>query len=201
MSQELRLIRRITLKLIPFLILLYLIAYGSAPGCRLRQAAHGRRHRYWRRGVRPGAGLFFIGAFRWNPQQPEARTLRRAPLVCADHGHLGRHHHRHGLLFRGRTFLLCDALSALGAAEAGFFRAFCTTSRSGSRFAIAAAILGLFILSQPIAMLITGPVSGGLLGMDGILGLHGWQWLFIVIGSPAILLTWPVLRWLAGCNR
>lgn len=57
-------------------------------------------------------------------------------------------------------------------------------------------ILGLFILSQPIAMMITGPVSGGLLGMDGTLGLHGWQWLFIVIGTPAILLTWPVLRWL-----
>ncbi len=32
--------------------------------------------------------------------------------------------------------------------------------------------------------------------MDGILGLHGWQWLFIVIGTPAILLTWPVLRYL-----
>ncbi len=44
-------------------------------------------------------------------------------------------------------------------------------------------------------MMITGPVSGGLLGMDGILGLAGtgWQWLFMVIGPPAVLLTWLVL--------
>lgn len=55
-------------------------------------------------------------------------------------------------------------------------------------------ILGFFILSQPLAMLITGPLSGALLGLDGSFGLHGWQWLFICIGIPAVLLAWPTLR-------
>ncbi len=84
----------------------------------------------------------------------------------------------------------------LGAAEAGFFPGVLYYITQWFPVRHRGKILGLFILSQPIAMMITGPVSGGLLGMDGILGLHGWQWLFIVIGTPAILLTWPVLRWL-----
>ncbi|RMS79883.1 MFS transporter [Pseudomonas syringae pv. cerasicola] len=82
----------------------------------------------------------------------------------------------------------------LGAAEAGFFPGVLYYITQWFPVRHRGKILGLFILSQPIAMMITGPVSGGLLGMDGILGLHGWQWLFI--GTPAILLTWPVLRWL-----
>jgi MFS family permease len=84
----------------------------------------------------------------------------------------------------------------LGAAEAGFFPGVLYYITQWFPVRHRGKILGLFILSQPIAMMITGPVSGGLLGMDGVLGLHGWQWLFIVIGTPAILLTWPVLRYL-----
>ncbi|MBI1477818.1 MFS transporter, partial [Escherichia coli] len=38
------------------------------------------------------------------------------------------------------------------------------------------------------------PLSGALLGLEGIYGLHGWQWLFICIGTPAVLLAWPTLR-------
>jgi sugar phosphate permease len=57
-------------------------------------------------------------------------------------------------------------------------------------------IMGFFVLSQPIALMVTGPLSGALLGMDGIAGLHGWQWLFMAIGLPAMLLTWPTLRYL-----
>lgn len=84
----------------------------------------------------------------------------------------------------------------LGVAEAGFFPGVLYYITQWFPVRHRGKILGLFILSQPIAMMITGPISGGLLGMDGVLGLHGWQWLFIVIGTPAILLTWPVLRYL-----
>ena len=57
-------------------------------------------------------------------------------------------------------------------------------------------IMGMFVLSQPIAMMIAGPLAGLLLGMDGIANLHGWQWLFVAVGLPAVLLALPTF---CGC--
>jgi ACS family tartrate transporter-like MFS transporter len=54
------------------------------------------------------------------------------------------------------------------------------------------AALGIFILAQPLANAIGAPISGLLLGMDGILGLQGWQWLFIIQGAPAVLMGFIV---------
>jgi predicted MFS family arabinose efflux permease len=46
--------------------------------------------------------------------------------------------------------------------------------------------MGVFMLGIPIAVLVGGPFSGGLLELDGVLGLEGWQWLFLVQGAPAV---------------
>ena len=51
------------------------------------------------------------------------------------------------------------------------------------------AVLGIFILAQPVSNALGAPVSGLLLQMEGIVGLHGWQWLYIIEGIPAML--WP----------
>ena len=56
--------------------------------------------------------------------------------------------------------------------------------------------MGMFVLSQPIAMVIAGPLSGALLGMDGMANMHGWQWLFIAVGLPAVLLALPTYLYL-----
>src|SRR5262249_59499041 len=40
----------------------------------------------------------------------------------------------------------------------------------------------------PLSSVVGGPISGLLLEMNGILGLQGWQWLFIVEGMPAVFL-------------
>jgi MFS family permease len=178
MSQELRLIRRITLKLIPFLILLYLIAYVDRS---IGDAAYGM-----------GAGLFFIGYFlleipsnlmleRFGARRWFARIMLTWGAITM------------GMAFiQGPTsFYVMRFL--LGAAEAGFFPGVLYYITQWFPVRHRGKILGLFILSQPIAMMI---ISGGLLGMEGVAGLHGWQWLFLCIGAPAILLTLPVLRWL-----
>jgi MFS transporter, ACS family, tartrate transporter len=47
-----------------------------------------------------------------------------------------------------------------------------------------------------VAYVAGGPLSGGLLELDGFLGLDGWQWLFLVEGLPAIALGWVTLRFL-----
>ncbi|MGI4878473.1 MAG: MFS transporter, partial [Janthinobacterium lividum] len=57
-----------------------------------------------------------------------------------------------------------------------------------------ARVFGLFLLAKPIALIITGPLSAYQLGLEGMGGQRGWQWLFILSGIPAILLAWPTLR-------
>lgn len=195
MSQELRLIRRITLKLIPFLILLYLVAYVDRSAVGFAKLHMGADVGIGDAAYGLGAGLFFIGYFlfeipsnlmldRFGARRWFARIMLTWGAITI------------GMAFvQGpQSFYLMRFL--LGAAEAGFFPGVLYYITQWFPVRHRGKILGLFILSQPIAMMITGPVSGGLLGMDGILGLHGWQWLFIVIGTPALLLTWPVLRYL-----
>jgi ACS family tartrate transporter-like MFS transporter len=46
----------------------------------------------------------------------------------------------------------------------------------------------------PIANIVAGPLSVAILGMDGIAGLHGWQWLFLLEGLPAFLASFAVFR-------
>jgi MFS transporter, ACS family, tartrate transporter len=91
------------------------------------------------------------------------------------------------------TVFVTDAYSfytlrfLLGVAEAGFF--------PGAAFYLAqcfppdyrAKIFAWFLVGIPASVVIGGPVSSLLLEMDGILGLAGWKWLFIVEGAPAIL--------------
>ena len=84
----------------------------------------------------------------------------------------------------------------LGAAEAGFFPGIILyltwwfPERERTR------ALALFLTAISAAYVIGGPVSGGLLELDGVLGLDGWQWLFLVEGLPAIGLGFYTLRFL-----
>ncbi|MGU7770468.1 MFS transporter [Burkholderia sp. MR1-5-21] len=84
----------------------------------------------------------------------------------------------------------------LGIAEAGFF--------PGVTFFLACwfpteyrvRVLAFFMLGVPLSSVIGGPMSTALLGLDGIAGLHGWQWMFVVQGMPAVLIGIAVLVWL-----
>jgi ACS family tartrate transporter-like MFS transporter len=51
-----------------------------------------------------------------------------------------------------------------------------------------------FVSAGPLAFIIGGPVSSLILTMDGIAGLYGWQWLFLLEGLPAVLLAFVALR-------
>jgi MFS family permease len=85
----------------------------------------------------------------------------------------------------------------LGLAEAGFF--------PGVTFFLAAwfpaqyrtRMLAWFLVGIPASALIGGPVGGMLLQMDGIWGLAGWQWLFILLSIPCIPLGFLTLHFLA----
>jgi ACS family tartrate transporter-like MFS transporter len=76
----------------------------------------------------------------------------------------------------------------LGVAEAGFFPGIiyylCDWFPQKQR----ARAVAWFMTAIPLATVIGGPLAGGLLGLDGRLGLAGWQWLFLVEGLPAMVL-------------
>ena len=107
-----------------------------------------------------------------------------------------------GLSFfdNARTFYLLRFI--FGAAEAGFFPGiilFLTYWFTGHE---RARWVGVFMAAIPLSAVIGGPLSGLILdAFDGIMGLSGWQWLFVVEGVPAVLLGLWVFSYLTDKPR
>src|SRR5882757_719339 len=84
------------------------------------------------------------------------------------------------------SFYLTRAL--LGLAEAGFlpgvflYLSYWIPARDRAR------ATSVFLLAQPVGLVVAGIISGPMLAMNGIGGLAGWQWLFILQGLPAVML-------------
>ena len=76
----------------------------------------------------------------------------------------------------------------LGAAEAGFFPGVVLYLTYWLPSIYRARFIATFMVSIPVASFLGSPLSAMLLGLDGTLGLKGWQWLFLVEGLPAALL-------------
>lgn len=81
----------------------------------------------------------------------------------------------------------------LGVAEAGFFPGIILYLTYWYPAEYRARVIAAFGIAVPVSTVIGAPVSGLLLGLDSMMGLRGWQWLFIVEGLPSVLLglvTW-----------
>ena len=84
----------------------------------------------------------------------------------------------------------------LGLCEAGFFPGVVYYLSTWFPTRQRGRAVGLFYLANPLAVMVMGAVSVPLLGLDGNLGLRGWQWLFLIEGLPAALIGVGVLIWL-----
>ncbi|MCS3448473.1 MULTISPECIES: MFS transporter [Bradyrhizobium] len=99
----------------------------------------------------------------------------------------------------------------LGVAEAGFFPGVILYLTFWFPQEYRARIVAAFIVAVPVSLALGGPLSTGLLSMDGVLGLRGWQWLFILQGVPTFLFGFVFLAimpdrprdatWLTGEER
>lgn len=81
----------------------------------------------------------------------------------------------------------------LGAAEAGFFPGIVFFLSLWVPAVARGRITASFLLAMPIASVIGGPLSSLLMQLDGVAGLHGWQWMFLLEAIPAIALAPVVL--------
>jgi ACS family tartrate transporter-like MFS transporter len=179
--------RKISRRLIPFLFILYVVAYLDR--INLSFAAHdmSRELGFSAAVYGFGAGLFFIGYFLF--EIPSNLILQRTGArvwiarIMISWGIIAS-----AMMFvRAATgFYLLRFL--LGIGEAGFFPGIILYLTYWFPAHRRAGAVALFMSATAVAGIIGGPVSGALLGLHGSHGLSGWQWLFLLEGIPAVVL-------------
>jgi len=188
-------VRKVAVRLVPFLCLLYFVAYldrvnvGFA-ALTMRQDIGLSAEAY---GL--AAGIFFIGYCffelpsnllldRFGARRWIARIMISWGLVSIATAFV-----RGPLSFYVLRLLL-------GVAEAGFFPGLVLYLTRWFPGPARAAMIGWFILANPLASVVGAPLSAALL-QTRLAGLAGWQTLFILEGLPAVLLGIVVPFWLS----
>ncbi len=135
-----------------------------------------------------GAGIFFIGYVLFEVPSNLLVPRYGAPAW------IGRIMISWGILSTAMLFVRSEASFyalrfLIGVAEAGFFPAVIYYLTFWFPIERRARITALFMSAIALSGVVVGPVSGSVLQtMDGLAGLKGWQWLFVIEGLPAILL-------------
>ncbi|MFT3731792.1 MAG: MFS transporter [Hyphomicrobium sp.] len=99
-----------------------------------------------------------------------------------------------GLLSAATAFVtdvysLATVRFLLGAAEAGFFPGVIYYLTNWVPSAKRARVVSMFMMAIPVSTIIGAPISGTILDQwNGVMGFHGWQWLFMLEALPAITL-------------
>ncbi|MFF7709891.1 MFS transporter [Pseudomonas sp. NPDC007930] len=183
-------LRRARRRLVPFLILMYLLAYLDRSNVAYAKQALQATTGVSEAAFAFGAGIFFIGYALF--EVPSNLILHRVGAKVW----LARIMVTWGLLAACMAFAYTDTIFStlrffLGLAEAGFFPGVILYLTFWFPARERGAILGLFYLSQPLCFVLGGPLSGLLLDIDGLFGLHGWQLMFIVEGlAAAVVGVW-----------
>ncbi len=101
------------------------------------------------------------------------------------------------LMFASNQYHLYILRFLLGAAEAGLFPGVLYYLTLWFPDRLRGRMTSLFVMAVPFGGIIAGPVSGLIMdGMQGMSGLHGWQWLFLIEGLPAVALGVVAFFWL-----
>lgn len=179
-----RAIRRATWRLVPFLILMYMMAYLDRANIGFAKEAYQATTGISDAVFAFAAGIFFLtyAAF----EVPSNLVLHRVGARVW----MARIMVTWGLVAAAMAFAHGETSFSvirllLGAAEAGFFpgailfMTYWFPARARGR------VMGLFYFGSPLALMLGGPISGVLLDLDGLFGLHGWQLMFLIEGLLA----------------
>jgi sugar phosphate permease len=204
-------VRRVTVRLIPFVFVLFVCNYLDRNNIGIAKLQMARDLSWLSESVYGfGAGVFFIGY-----------SLLEVPsnLILARVGArrwIARIVISWGLIASAMMFVRTPAQFyglrfLLGVAEAGFFPGIVYYMSQWFPAAQRARALSRFIVAIPLSSMIGNPLNGWLLGFNGSLGLRGWQWVFLLEGIPSVLLGVAALsvltdyperaRWLSDEQR
>lgn len=178
---------RLTWRLIPFLFLLYIVAYLDRINVGFAALQMQEQLRFSDRVYGLGAGMFFTGYFLF--QVPSNLVLHQVgarrwiAMLMIVWGVISS---SMATVATPKEFYVLRFL--LGSAEAGFFPGMILYLKSWFPEAARARAVALFMTAGPISGVVGGPISGVLLGFHPRGGLAGWQWLFLIEGLPAIFL-------------
>ena len=188
-------LRKVTLRLIPFLILCYVVAFldrvnvGFA-GLQMNQELGLTATQF---GF--GSAIFFVGYCLFevpsNVILARVGARRWIARIMITWGLLAA-----AMMFTRGPISFSVLRFLLGVAEAGFFPGIVYFLTFWYPDAARARAIAAFMIGIPLSGVIGGPLSGALLGLDGLLGLSGWQWLYLIEGIPAVMLGLIVLSYL-----
>jgi ACS family tartrate transporter-like MFS transporter len=209
-SAEARALAKVTARIIPFLFLLYIVAYLDRVNVGFAKLQMQTDLKFTDTIYGIGAGIFFFGYFLF--EIPSNLILEKVGArvwiarIMIIWGFLAA-----AMAFVRTPWQFYTMRFLLGVGEAGFFPGMILYLTYWYPKAERAKAVSLFMTATALANVFGGPVSASILGLNGILGLKGWEWLFILEGIPASLLGIVVLfyltdkpsdaKWLAADER
>jgi ACS family tartrate transporter-like MFS transporter len=190
---ERRTIARVSWRLLPLVAVAYCVAYIDRTNIAVAALTMNKDLGFSAYIYGWGAGIFFFSYFLF--EIPSNLILERAGARLW----IARIMITWGII-SGLTAFVTGPTSflvvrfLLGAAEAGFFPGMILYFTYWFPSEYRGRVISTLFIAQPVANALAAIVSGAILGMDGVLGLKGWQWIFIIEALPAVLLAFVVLK-------
>jgi ACS family tartrate transporter-like MFS transporter len=183
---------KISRRLVPFLVVLYLVAFLDRVNIGFAALTMNRDLGIGESLFGLAAGMFFLGYFFF--EVPSNLMLLRVGarrwimlLMIA-----------WGIFSVATAFVPSSTLYIvlrflLGSAEAGFYPGVILYLTFWLPPSVRSSVMALFVTAIPLSNILGSPLSAQILLLDHAGGLKGWQWLFILEGAPAIVLGFFVL--------
>jgi ACS family tartrate transporter-like MFS transporter len=190
-----RTILKVSRRLLPLIVVAYLVAYIDRTNVAFAALTMNQDV-----GLSPyiyglGAGIFFLGYALF--EVPSNMVLERVGArrwiarIMITWGIISG---MMALTVGPASFLTLRFL--LGVAEAGFFPGIIFYLSCWFPAAYRARVISTLFIAVPVSNAMASVLSGAILEMNGVLGLHGWQWVFILEAIPAVLLAFVVLKYM-----
>ncbi len=191
--------RRITWRLMPFLLLLYFLAYidrtnVSITALNMKKSLDAGGLGFNDNIIGSGAGIFFIGYFlleipgtliveKWSARKWIARIMISWGIIATCMGFIGTH----WMNFGDNVTQFYVLRFVLGMAEAGFFPGIVVFLTHWFRPEDRAKAKANFMIGIPIATMIGFPLSRLIMDHVHWAGYEGWRWVFILEGIPSVI--------------